>query len=176
MTPGMNDAGSAIESLFVGGNFIEPSAAPGGPAPRTKVAELSLANGAPTTWNPSVATTTVNALAVTASTVYAGGIASGTASARLIEIERGGANPVISTACSPQPNGVVTSLRLREPYDPPLSQGDRLATLYVGGNFTSIGGAARNKAAEINLSDGGTATAWDPNLGNGAVCAWASCR
>ena len=170
MTPGMNDAGSAIESLFVGGNFTTFTGS-GAPAPRTKVAELSLANGAPTTWNPAVTASTVNALAVTASTVYAGGIATGTnaAGARLIEIERGIPNPAISIGWSPQPNGTVTSLRLREPYDPPGSQGDRLATLYVGGNFTSIGGEPRNKAAEINLSDGGTATLWNPNLGTGAA-------
>jgi hypothetical protein len=43
-----------------------------------------------------------------------------------------------------------------------------LASIYVGGLFTTIGNppAARNRAAEINIVDNGSATAWDPSPSN----------
>jgi hypothetical protein len=41
------------------------------------------------------------------------------------------------------------------------------STLYVGGQFTSIGGQTRNRAAALDIATG-TPTAWDPNA-NGLV-------
>ena len=55
----------------------------------------------------------------------------------------------IDTAFNPQPNGDVLAL---------ARDG---ATLYVGGEFTSIGGAARGRVAALDAS--GRATAFDPH-------------
>ncbi|THG30789.1 PKD domain-containing protein [Naasia lichenicola] len=58
---------------------------------------------------------------------------------------------------APNPNGIVRSLAASP-------DGTRL---YIGGQFTSIGGAARNRAASIDVASGALTT-WNPNS-NGAV-------
>ena len=56
----------------------------------------------------------------------------------------------------PQANGLVNAM---------TRSGD---ILYVGGEFTSIGGQTRNRIAAVDLSTG-TVTSWDPNASN-TVC------
>src|SRR5207249_706372 len=56
----------------------------------------------------------------------------------------------LATAWNPNANSTVWSLAL---------DGN---TLYVGGDFTNIGGAARNRIAALDVSTG-TATSWNPS-------------
>src|SRR5205807_8902103 len=72
------------------------------------------------------------------------------------------------------PDDAVTALKLPAPADPPLNfASGPVATVYVGGRFGTIGSTpvTRGGAAEINLSDSGTATAWNPSP-NGAADAF----
>lgn len=67
---------------------------------------------------------------------------------RLVHIHaKGVAGPV----ALPQPNAEIEAL---------LRVGN---TLYVGGRFTAIGGAARSRAAAVDITTG-RVTAWDPNV------------
>jgi hypothetical protein len=131
------------------------------------VVELDLTNDIPTSWAPAIDATTVYALVVTSQTgtactqgncdyVYVGG-----APNLLAEIDRGGTGA--ATSWRPSPNGVVRTLRVR-------ADVGRLPTVYAGGSFTQIGtpAAPRNRAAEVNLSDDGSVTSWDPSLGSAA--------
>jgi hypothetical protein len=65
----------------------------------------------------------------------------------------------ISTTFVPQPNGVVNVVR---------SAGDG-TSVYVGGNFTSIGGVAVKNLARIRLSDGAVMTSFNAGSVAGAV-------
>jgi hypothetical protein len=137
---------------------------------RQKAAEIQLAgSGAPTSWNPNVnAGATVHALAVHETFVYLGGAGltsvGGAPSphplvsrTNLAEIERSTGK---ATAWAPNPDKAVLSLRIKR------APGGALPTIYVGGKFGTIGTppVARSRAAEVNLSDGGSATSWNPSL------------
>jgi arylsulfatase A-like enzyme len=156
-------AGTIVNTIYVGGAFSSVHG-----VARDKVVELDLTEGIPTSWGPTIGGTNVLALVVTfqAATdcgqgncgyVYVGG-----APNLLAEIDRGGSGTV--TGWRPSPNGVVRALRI---------QGDvgRLPTIYAGGSFTQIGtpAAPRNHVAELNLSDDGSPTPWDPSVGSGGL-------
>jgi len=166
LAAGMNLNGTALESIFAGGGF---SSLANGGVSRSKVAQLNLSDGAPTPWDPSAqpATSTVYSLAVTANQVYVGGgftSIGGQARANLAEIGRGGTGA--ATEWAPDPDKRVDSLALAQKSDPPAAQSPALATIYVGGQFTTIGSPAssRSRAAELNLADNGSATPWNPSL------------
>lgn len=71
-----------------------------------------------------------------------------------------------ATTWNPAPNDVVRALVVVKPIGV-----NNPATIFVGGNFTSIGGQARSYLARLNLN--GTATVWDPEP-NGDVWAIAA--
>jgi arylsulfatase A-like enzyme len=151
--------GAGVSTVYAAGAFNNI----GGVA-RGKIAEIKLADGTLTSWNPSAnGGATINALATNERYVYAGGTnltqIGGKARNNLAEIDRFTGQ---ATDWDPNPNGSVMSLGLRR-----MPVGG-LPAVYVGGLFTTIGNpaAARNKAAEVNITDNGSVTAWDPSPSN----------
>lgn len=65
----------------------------------------------------------------------------------------------ISTTFVPQPNGAVQKV---------LDAGDG-QTVYVGGNFTSLGGVSRSRVARIRISDGSVVPTFNPGTITGQV-------
>jgi hypothetical protein len=107
----------------------------------------SYTSGCRLNWNPN-ANDTVYALAVSGTTVYAGGFFTsigGTTRNRLAAIDTNGT----LQPWNPSANGTVRSLALSG------------TTVYAGGDFTIIGGTARNYLAAIGTN--GTLQSWNPN-------------
>jgi arylsulfatase A-like enzyme len=147
--------GAAVTTLYAAGAFQQI-----GGATRRKVAEIKLSDGTVTAWNPDANSgATVNSLAVTDRYVYVGGAGmtqiGGKPRNNLAEIDRLTGQV---TDWVPNPNGAVTSLVVNQKVS-------GLPTIYVGGSFTTIGQPTvnRGRAAEINIADNGSATAWDPS-------------
>ena len=117
-----------------------------------------------TTWNPT-ANSTVNALAISGSTVYVGGAFTTIGSTRRNYLAAIGTdvNATLATTWDPSANGIVRALG--------ISGG----TLYAGGDFTTIGVLSRPYLAAIT-GDATTAavvsTTWTP-ISNGIVKALA---
>jgi hypothetical protein len=151
--------GAGVSTIYAAGAFNSI----GGVA-RSKIAEINLADGSLTSWNPNAnGGATINALATNERYVYVGGSGltqvGSTPRNNLAEIDRFTGQ---ATAWDPNPNGSVMALGLRR-----MPVGG-LPAVYVGGLFTTIGNppAARSKAAEVNITDNGTVTAWDPSPSN----------
>jgi hypothetical protein len=141
-------------ALYVGGFFDHI-----GSKTRRGIAALNLTTGAITSWNPNAKTSIgesgiVNALALSSSTLYAGGYFStigGKARGSLAAL-----NPTTGAATSWNPNsdGNVYTLAATE------------STVYVGGGFSHVGGKARSYIAALNPTTG-AAKSWSPDaLGN----------
>src|SRR5262245_43957886 len=160
--PGANDEVNALAAyngvLYVGGYFTAMAG-----FVRSNLAAFDLATGFLTTWNPNVsgiAPTVVNAIAVRPSPnglvpgalIVGGGFLTigGQPRVDLGAVDEGGG--VLSW--NPNPNGGVAALSVIN-----LPRLD--FRVYVGGNFTSIGGQSRRGLAAID--GGGIATAWNPN-------------
>jgi trimeric autotransporter adhesin len=128
---------------------------------RHSIAAISATDGSVTSFDPNAAgfnggTATVYSLAVSGSTVYAGGYFGSIGGQSRTSIAA--LNTVDGSATSWDPSGhyfggpaVVETLAVAAD-----------STIYVGGIFTTIGGQTRNNIAALNASDG-TATTWDPN-------------
>ena len=178
--PTANKAVNALaisgSTVYVGGEFTKI----GAETTRERLAAIcatancegEVAAGKPTAWNPK-ANGTVEALALSGSTVYAGGaftkigtearerIAAICATAKCEgEVAAGKA-----TAWNPKANGIVETLAISG------------TTVYAGGAFTEVGGSSRERLAAICATAkcegevaAGKATAWNPNP-NGSVAA-----
>jgi len=150
------NANSYVNALAVSGSTVYAGggfASIGGQA-RNLIAALDATSGAATAWNPNPddlnSQGTVNALAVSGGTVYAGGyfgIIGGQVRSCLAALD---ATTGAATAWNPSANGGVWALA--------LSGG----TVYAGGYFTSISGQPRNLVAALDAASG-AAVAWDPN-------------
>lgn len=152
--PGTNGAVRALAMrgtvLYVGGDFLSV-----GTSARNRIAAVDANTGAVSTWNPN-ANSSVRALVAGSSALYVGGqftTIGGQARNRLalLSYVNGTADP----AFNPNANSLVLTLTLDAPNN----------TLYVGGQFTSVDGQARNRIAAVNATTG-TATAWSPNANN----------
>jgi hypothetical protein len=95
----------------------------------------------------------VNAIVRTTDTVYIGGDFS------LVEIYTGRGAPIDTTSGLP----VGTFPRVNDIVRASVSDG--AGGWYIGGEFTEVGGVARNRIAHI-LADGTVDPAWDPNAGD----------
>jgi hypothetical protein len=158
-------------TVYVSGGFEEI----GGEA-RNHIAALDATTGDATTWNPDATnslapcgspghppypiprdcgTGAVTALAVTGSTVYAGGSFNqigGETRNRLAALDRTTGQ---ATAWDPSPrNGSSTGAEI-------TTLAANGSTVYAGGWFTTIGGRARNNLAALSRTTG-EATAWNP--------------
>ena len=153
----VNTIALSTSTIFVGGIFSNVGA-----TSRTSLAEVSLASGLATNWNPNItgASSNVYALALSTSTIFVGGdftkINGATTRNYIAELSIYSGtitswNPNISSLYS-QINTIVLST----------------STMYIGGTFTAVNGTARNRLAELSLSGTGSATSWNPNI-NGVV-------
>ncbi len=145
-------------TVYVGGYFTSIQGSSGGPYARSYIAAIDASTGNPTSWNPG-ANDYVEALAVSGSTVYAGGRFTSIQGAsggpytrnRLAAINASTGNP---TSWNPNLNGMVRAVVISG------------STIYAGGSFTSIQGSsggpyARNYIAAIDASTGNP-TSWNP--------------
>jgi hypothetical protein len=141
--------------VYVGGVFSSI-----GSAVRNHIAALDVGTGLATSWNPN-ADQNVLALASSGNTIYAGGLFSnigGAARSRIAALDAT-LNTNNATAWDPSAlNGSVYCMALSG------------TTLYAGGTFLNIGGAARINIAALNTTiNTNNATAWNPNPDDSAV-------
>jgi arylsulfatase A-like enzyme len=162
-------------SLYAGGTFRQVD----GDVSHRRVVEIGLASGAPTGWTPNWMSGTVHALAVNERYVYLGGsnlrFTSGAPLRAILELDRlsngaeteWNANAYYEVSPGNKVLGTVFSLALANDLGGP-------PTIYLGGTFSEVrytpdGGSPvttpRSAAAEVNLSDLGSPTPWDPALG-----------
>jgi hypothetical protein len=135
--------------LYVGGYF----ASVGGQS-RQNLAAIDTSTGTVTAWNPNPDGGEIDGLAATNSTVYVSGAfdtIGGQTRSGLAALNTTTGN---ATAWNPNPTGGGVGV-----------QAIALAgsVLYVGGDFTAIGGQNRKALAAIDTSSG-AATAWNPVL------------
>lgn len=139
-------------TLYAGGEFSSI-----GGQSRSNLAALDATTGDATAWNPSPSgggsDPSVITLAVSGSTIYAGGrFASIGGQARnglaALDITTGDAR-----AWNPDPSGAFQGIKA-------LAVSG--STVYVAGDFTSIGGQPRSNVAALDGTTG-NATAWNPN-------------
>ena len=134
--------------VYAGGSFTSI-----GSQPRNQIAALDAATGLATGWNPNVATslnTSVNAILVSGSTIYAGGRftdVGGQARSNLAALD---ASSGIPTSWNPGADAVIQTLAVSG------------TTIYAGGGFKNIGGQPRNGIAALDAATG-MATSWNPN-------------
>jgi hypothetical protein len=138
-------------TLYIGGAFTTI----GTPAvTRNRIAELDIAGaGLPTDWSPNITNGDVQVIAVSGSTVYAGGgftnagTAGGQARSYIAALD---ATTGLATAWNPSANNSVFTIAVYG------------SSVYLGGSFTSISSITRNRLAALNASTG-VATGWNPN-------------
>ncbi len=142
-------------TIYVGGSFTQATDAPangGATATRNLIAAIDATTGALLPWNPN-ANSTVLPLAVSGTTVYAGGAFTTIGGSARNSIAALDAATGTATAWNPNANIAVFALAVSG------------STVYAGGNFNTMGGSARNSIAALNAATG-TATAWNPNANN----------
>jgi trimeric autotransporter adhesin len=115
---------------------------------------LDAVTGLATTWNPN-ASGAVFALAVSDSTVYAGGNFTTIGGQIRNNIAALDATTGLATTWNPNANAFIAYPEVRA-----IVVSDR--TVYAGGTFTTIGGQIRNNIAALDATTG-LATTWNPN-------------
>ena len=121
-----------------------------GGQPRDRIAAVDASTGVVTGWTP-VANGSVNSIAVSGSTVFAGGdftSIGGQARNRIAALDDATG---LATSWNPDANSQVLSLDIEG------------TTLYAAGGFTSIGGVVRNRIAAVDTPSG-TVLPWDPDV------------
>ncbi|MBN2027468.1 MAG: hypothetical protein JW854_11980, partial [Actinobacteria bacterium] len=155
--PDVNDFVQSIalsgSTVFAGGAFTTVNQGTT-PQTRNRLAAFDDTSGTATAWNPDV-NNWVEDLAVSGSTVYAGGyftnVNQGTTPQTRNRLAAFDDTSGTATAWNPNVSGTYV-------WEIAISG----ITLYTVGNFTAIGGQSRNHIAAINISDG-TVTAWNPD-------------
>jgi trimeric autotransporter adhesin len=146
-------------TLYVGGQFTTMGYAPPYTT-RNRLAAFDTTTGTLTSWDPNASNNTVNTLAVSGSTVYAGGTfttVGGVAHNRLAAIGTDGT----VKAWAPALTSPVFTLAADD------------TTVYSGGSYASAGGVKRNGVAAFDTTTG-MATSWDAGVNfNGIVSALA---
>ena len=151
--------GLSGSTVYIGGQFSGANSINGNTT-RNRAAAVDTTNGTATSWDPNL-NNTVNALAVSGSTVYLGG-------------QFSGANSISSSTTRNRAAAVDTTNGTATSWDPNLNNTvNALAvsgsTVYLGGQFSGAnsinGNTTRNRAAAVDTTNG-TATSWDPNLNN----------
>jgi WD40 repeat protein len=133
--------------IFAGGDFTMV-----GGKSRARLAKIDAASGSVSSWNPG-ASSTVRAMLVKDSRLYIGGTFStvkGVTVNRLAAVSTSDGS--VKTDFKPRPDAGVRSLAL-------APDGSKL---YVGGSFTTIGGASRRYLGAVSPSSGSART-WAPN-------------
>lgn len=145
-------------TIYLGGKFTAmlPSGSTGtGAVTRNHAAAIDLTTGQLLSWNPNV-NSTVNAIAVSGSTVYVGGTFThvGAASRKNLAAVDATTGAVITGFRAPALNAGVMAIA-------PSPSG-----LYLGGAFTTVGSTARAYAAELDPSTGAFMPGWTPVVDN----------
>lgn len=135
--------------VYVGGDFTQISG-----VNRNNIGALDAITGQViASWDPN-ASSSVRALAVDGPIIYAGGTFTnigGIDNLRIAALDSTDGKTARSWNRNVGANGTVRALVVAG------------ATLYAGGNFTSIGGANRNRLAALNMVTG-NAMAWNPSV------------
>jgi hypothetical protein len=137
-------------TVYAGGSFNIL-----GGVPRSGLAALNLTTGQATSWNPNP-NLPVTAMALSGSTLYVGGNFTAFAGAPDFTRAHIAAIDVVSgstTAWNPGANDISFAL---------LVNG---STVYVGGQFSGIGGVGRSGLAALDVSSN-SAMSWNPNPSN----------
>ncbi|MEI6843452.1 MAG: hypothetical protein WCK48_03020, partial [bacterium] len=145
---------SSNNTLYAGGSFTSI-----GGQVRNNLAEVSLITGLATSWNPNVndfvSSTVISSDGLT---IFAGGnftMVNGSGTANRNYLAAFNNTNGTMTSWNPNMNNIVNTLALSG------------SSIFVGGSFTTVGGATtRNNIAEISLSSG-AATTWNPGLSGG---------
>lgn len=141
-------------TLYVGGLFTTI-----GDATRGYLAALTASTGAATNWDPEAdGEVKAIALAPGAATVYASGSFANIGTTARVGLAAISASTGAATSWNPNPNAVNTVNALAV-----SSDGN---TVYAGGTFTNIGGAAMTRLAAISASTGSSNTSWAPAPNN----------
>jgi hypothetical protein len=141
----------ATSTLYVGGSFTSI-----GGTTRNKIGEIDLASASATLWNPNVTGTgaVVSTMQLSGGKLYTGGVFSSIGGVTRNSIAAIDINSASATAWNPNAtptnNNDVNSLVVSG------------SNVYIGGNFTAIGGVTRNRIAAIDITSA-SATAWNPN-------------
>jgi hypothetical protein len=179
--------GGSSNTVYAGGDFNSI-----GGQSRANIAALDLNTGRATTWNPKT-NGRVYTLGISGNTIYAGGLfsrAGGQPRNRLAALD---ASTGLATDWNPNADSDVFVLRVAPPVlgvappisgvappisgvappisgvAPPIAEGSS-GTIYVGGDFSTVGGQPRPGFAALDASTG--LATWDPQA-NGRVYALA---
>ncbi len=147
-------------TLYAGGDFTcinsvqvpEDFCAGPGDTARNRIAAFAIDTADLLAWNPNI-NDTVNAIAVSGSSVFVGGDFDAIGTTNVDRLAQVDAVTGVATSWSPNPNSTVSALVVAG------------GVLYVGGAFTS----PRNRLAAYDASNGAI-TSWNPNV-NGPVLA-----
>jgi hypothetical protein len=146
--------------ILVGGPFTSVNG-----QPRSNLAAIDLTTGRATAWKPTTTVdpslnTSVQAIVKQGSAIYIGGFFSTI-----------NGQPRVNLGAVDATTGALLPFRADTTPDPRNGNGtvftlaSMSSALYVGGEFISISGAARNYLAAVDLSTG-AAQAWNPNPNN----------
>jgi hypothetical protein len=143
--------------VYAGGNFN----AVGG-QPRKSLAAISATTGVVSAWDPQagpIAHPTIEAIIVLGNTIYVGGNFTFIGQQTRNYIAALDAASGLATGWNPNADNRVYALTVRVEVFPTAS-----TTVYAGGQFANIGGAARNFVAALDATGAatGAATAWNP--------------
>ena len=143
--------------VYAGGQFTSI-----GGQPRNNIAALDASTGAATSWDPNAVGggAYVRVLAVSGTTVYAGGFFSQIGGQPRYRLSALNSSTGLATSWNPDPHGawtgtVIVCLKVNG------------TSVYAGGSFDFLGGQPRTNAAAFDLTTG-LPTAWNPNA-SGAV-------
>jgi hypothetical protein len=139
-------------TVYAGGGFAGFNSIGG--QTRNNIAALDAATGLATSWDPNPNQSSVNALVVSGSTVYAGGGFARIGGQDRNRVAALDASTGLATSWDPNADFHVFALAASGP------------TVYVGGQFASIGGKTRSYVASLDLTTG-RVTSWNPNADNG---------
>jgi len=148
-------------TIYIAGRFTQvgPStSSPGSPdwQPRNKIAAIDAATGQVTAWNPNCdASVMVLSLALSGTTLYVGGLYSNIGGKSRNGIAAVDTTTGLATDWNP---GITDGASTGRAYDIKVSGN----TVYVGGQFDSIGGQPRSCIAALSATTG-LATDWNPN-------------
>ena len=164
------NANGAVNALVVDGNTVYAGGefTSMGAVTRNRIAALdaTVATNNATAWNPNAQSGSVLCMALSGSTLYVGGSFS--------QVGGGAGHPLIAalststgsaSAWTPNPTGGGgTPARVSS-----IAVSGNI--VYVGGNFSNIGGQPRNYVAALDATiNSNMATAWNPNSSGEVLC------